>query len=570
MSIKFKRKQITTVLGLLCITSYAMATSFLEQENQELAQNLSKSRLVCAPRFQCNYDKLVKDFYKDNKNQVVWIDKKANLNSLGEELLNIIKYAYEDGLNPKKYNLSIINELMDKIKDANDADDMKAKIKYAVYLDTTLTDAFFAYAHDMYYGQINQSKLYPYWTNIKEKINLINVLKEGIQKEDLNNVVNSLRPTYLGYAKLRNKLRQYQKLVLFNTDLPVIPENDVLQLGSTGKSVALLQQRLALTGELDTDYKVGKFDNQVKNAVLLYQYNNGIYEDGIVSDDTLKALNVPLKLRIKQIQLNLDKMRLLPESLPEEYVMVNLPEFSLKIYNNNKTVMKMDVAVGGKEHPSCVLNSKIDKIVLNPYWNIPPSIALEEIFPILKKDPNYIVRKNMEVLIKSGSDYVKVNEPEKNIDWAHLTDAQFNQYRYRQIPGDGNALGKVKFLFANKCGIYLHDSNETEVFDVYRRDFSHGCIRVAEPQKLTNFFLDGQKGWDNDKVDTYWNSESSTVGVNLSKQIDLYIVYFTSWVDDDNYVQFRRDIYNYDKLSNYSVYLPTKEEFENSKMKDED
>ena len=220
----------------------------------------------------------------------------------------------------------------------------------------------------------------------------------------------------------------------------------------------------------------------------------------------------------------------------------------------------MDVAVGGKEHPSCVLVSQINTVVVNPYWSLPTSIAATELWPELKKDKNYLNKKHIQVLQKdSNGNYVEIKA--NKINWTQLTEKEFNSFRYRQDPGIDNSLGKVKFMFANPCQIYLHDTNESEVFDIYRRDFSHGCIRVSQPRTLADYILTEESNWDLDKVAATFKQEQSK-SINLTKPLNIYIVYFTSWVSNDDWVQFRYDIYNYDKESKYPVYLPKRKTIE--------
>lgn len=546
------------LIGVFCaacvlLAQQSVASSVFDSESFIIKNKMDKpasAKLMCSDNLYCGSN-LVKQFYQENKYTPVWSNKDGDINQSGLDLIDALHNAYLDGLDPRAYHIKQIDKLIAKL---NDEDDEDSRARLLASLDMTLTDGFLLYANNMYYGIIDAKKAYPFWQNVKKPISLITQLNKAIDKGDPKGVLADLAPTYPGYAKLKEKLNEYQK-VAENESWGKIPVGEAMELDSSGSRVEMLQRRLEISGELGDDYSKGKFDQRVQKAVTQFQYNNGIYDDGVVESETLRSLNLAVKTRIRIMELNMDKMRLLPQDLSGDYILVNLPEYGLNVYKDGKSVMAMDVAVGGTEHPSCVLNSKINSVVLNPYWNIPAKIAETEIWPILKTDPAYLERKHIDVLQKSGNDYTVVKGATK-LNWSKFTTKEFNSYRYRQAPGVLNALGKVKFLFPNQCEIYLHDSNESEVFDIYRRDFSHGCIRVGEPKKLTSYVLGLEKNWSDDKIDSEWNSKEDNRAIAMPKPLNLYIVYFTSWVSSDDWVQFRRDIYGLDKLSPYAVYLP--------------
>ncbi len=547
MQIKLIR--IVGLLSILWINS-GFADTLLIEEGAILKQRIGTSdKLMCSDKLRCGSN-LTPAFYQQNLFAPIWSNKSGDLTDTAWNFINAVHHAYEEGLDPRSYHVRQIDKLVSQL---DNEDDSPKRTRDLATMDMLLTDAFFLYANNLYYGLLDAKKVYPFWENVKKPINLINVLNKAINDGDPQAVLTSLEPTYPGYAKLKEKLSEYQDVAQHNGWDP-IPPGETLELDSSGERVKMLQRRLQISGELGDDYDEGSFDKQLQSAVMQFQANNGLYDDGIVESETLHALNISVKTRIRLIELNMDKMRLLPQDLGDEYIIVNLPEYSLNLYRDGKPALTMDVAVGGAEHASCVLNSKIAYLVLNPYWNIPAQIAESEIWPILKTDPDYLMRKHVQVLQKLGNDWKEIDGTK--INWSKLTSRQFNSYRYRQAPGELNALGKVKFIFPNQCGIYLHDSNESEVFDIYRRDFSHGCIRVGEPFKLTDYVLNADKGWSQDKVTSEWDKTGDSRTINLTKPVRLYIVYFTAWVSADDWVQFRSDIYNFDKLSPYSVYLP--------------
>ena len=543
--IKILRYKVVLFVISLSI-SISFADDNLTKASSILKQQITaNSSLMCTKRLACSSATQLINHYKQHNYKLSWIEEDGLLSKSGQDIVNILKTAYLDGLTPNNYHVKQINLLMSKIE----TDDNVSEL--LVSLDLTISDGFLLYAHDLYYGTIDARKVYPHWTNIKSPLNMNEQLDLAI--DNPKTTVANLVPTYFGYTKLKSKLNEYQK-VEANGGWDAIPDGDDLQLGDNNQRVKLVRQRLLFSGEL-TNLGPDDFNNDLYNAVLLFQQNNGLYDDGIIESQTLAELNVSARMRVRQIELNMDKMRLLPQNMGKDYLFINLPSYSLNVIHDGVLLMDMDVAVGGFEHQSCVLNSQIKYLVLNPYWNIPFQIAQSEIWPILKSNPSYLKNHHVQVLKKDkNGNYKEVST--EGFNWSKMLAKEFNRYRYRQAPNESNALGKVKFIFPNSCGIYLHDTNETEAFDVYLRDFSHGCIRVSQPLNLTTFILDTQKKWSSNKVfDMFQHDINKTV--SLSVPFDLYIMYLTSFVDDD-WVQFRPDIYHTDKpqLLKYGGFMP--------------
>ncbi|MCX8515142.1 MAG: L,D-transpeptidase family protein, partial [Burkholderiales bacterium] len=512
--------------------------------------SLQKKQKFCTMQIICQARASVEDFYQLRKYNAAWTNADY-LNDAGTAAVQTLTNAYQNGLNPNKYHVDEINKMLaqldsDNISDAQ-VDDLLAS------LDISITDGMALYAHDVYYGTLDVKKIFPYWVNNKKSINITQELEAAAKDPD--GTIKNLEPKFPGYAKLKKMLLEYQAIAN-DGGFPLVSESNVLTIGDKGDAVKDLQQRLLVSGELAQNNKPGKFDSNLQQAVITFQDNNGLYDDGIVESQTFKALNTSVGDRIKLIELNLDKMRLLPQDLGPDYLFINLPSFSLNVVHNGKQFINMEVAVGGVEHPSCVLNSQIQYLVLNPYWNIPAHIAQDEIWVSVKKNKNYLKQKHVQVLKKNNrGDYVPINVDKFN--WNTISVKEFNSYRFRQEPSDENALGKVKFMFPNQCGMYLHSTNESELFDAYQRDFSHGCVRVNQPLNLTTFILNIQKQWSSAKVSSMYQKDFNKT-IHLVKPFNLYLFYLTALDNDSGWVQFRKDIYDLDKsaINNYSVNLP--------------
>jgi len=234
-------------------------------------------------------------------------------------------------------------------------------------------------------------------------------------------------------------------------------------------------------------------------------------------------MNVPAEERIEQILMNMDRMRwLTTNEATGNLIVVNIPEFVLHLYDGKNKVFDMDVVVGKEGHNTMMFNGDMNQVVFCPYWNVPSSIVSHEILPEMAKNPNYLEKENMEVT--GNEDGLPV---------------------IRQRPGEKNALGRVKFLFPNSFNIYFHDTPVKSLFQKDKRAYSHGCIRLKEPEKLANYVLRNQPEWTPERIEEAMNSGDEKF-VKIKNPIPVLITYYTAWVDDNGQLNFREDIYGHD------------------------
>ncbi|MBL7746869.1 MAG: L,D-transpeptidase family protein, partial [Chitinophagaceae bacterium] len=252
-------------------------------------------------------------------------------------------------------------------------------------------------------------------------------------------------------------------------------------------------------------------------AVKSFQRRHGYKQDGTITANLIKDMNVPATRRLMEILLNMDRMRWLPQKPSGNLIIVNLPEFMLHVYDGKKKEFDMVVVVGKVGNNTMMFNGDLNQIYFSPYWNVPQSIIKSEILPAMARNPNYLAKKNMEQI---GS----------NI---------------RQKPGPGNALGKVKFIFPNSFNMYFHDTPSKSLFSQDKRAFSHGCIRLSEPQKMAEWLLRNYPEWPKEKIVSAMN-QTTEKGVKLKEAIPVFIIYYTSWVDDEGQLNFRDDVYQHD------------------------
>jgi murein L,D-transpeptidase YcbB/YkuD len=226
---------------------------------------------------------------------------------------------------------------------------------------------------------------------------------------------------------------------------------------------------------------------------------------------------VPIRERIETILINIERCKWIPNETESEHIIVNIPEFKLTAFNKEEIVFKCNVVVGKSTNKTIIFKGDMKYIVFSPYWNVPESIIKKEILPKMKNNESYLERNNME----------------------------WNDGKIRQRPGEGNSLGLVKFVFPNNYNIYLHDTNAKSLFNEERRTFSHGCIRISEPIKMIKFLLQGDTIWNDQKIYQAMHSGKER-HLKLAKNIPVYIVYFTSFVDEKGKLNFRKDVYNRD------------------------
>lgn len=244
--------------------------------------------------------------------------------------------------------------------------------------------------------------------------------------------------------------------------------------------------------------------------------------------------------RIRQIEINLDRWRWLPDDLGQPYIMVNIPSFELEVHDGQRVPVRMKVIVGSNENRTPIFSSAMKYIAFSPYWNIPDSIMTKETLPKIIKDPDYLARQNIEVIRVSGS-RGEVVDPE-TIDWDNV---RHSGIQLRQKPGARNSLGLVKFMFPNPFNVYLHDTPSDNLFDRLTRNLSHGCIRIERPEALASYVLRDQPQWTSEKIQAAMHARAERQ-VPLQESLPVHIVYFTAWVDSNGQVQFANDIYGYD------------------------
>lgn len=507
-----------------------------------------------------------KEFYEQREYKLAWVNFDEPSSQV-EELLETIDEAYWDGLEPESYKIGEVEKLLQEVFEiesrkerrkrlkakkskneeiANEAKQQDTvKLANLVRLDFLLTSSYLTYASHLLSGKIHPDENEAWFPTRKEK-DLAPYLNQALSEKKVSTSLQELTPKHPYYQKLKAALAQYYQ-ISEEDEWPVISPSKGLKPGSEDIVVAAIKRRLASTGDFDKRKVNNKdsthFNDDLTEAVKKFQSRNGIDVDGKIGNATLKAINIPIEERIDQIKLNMERMRWLPDSFGSKFILVNIPDYMLKIYNGDKIDLEMKVIVGKAYNATPIFSDEMEYISFSPTWTVPKSIGVEEMLPKLQEDPDYL-SKNNYMLYDSWEKDAEPIDP-RDVKWKDIDEENFN-FKIVQSPGKGNALGSVKFMFPNKFDIYLHDTPTGHLFDRRERSFSHGCIRVEKPIDLAEYLLKDTEGWNREKIVEAMNQEEPE-DVKLFEKFPVHLVYWTAWVDDNDVLNFRDDIYLRDK-----------------------
>jgi len=326
----------------------------------------------------------------------------------------------------------------------------------------------------------------------------------------------------------------------------MVSRGSSLKRNSASDRVVELKRRFVASGDLVSDTVSGSnlFNEQLEQAVIAFQKRHGLKPDGIAGRTTLNALNIPLKQRIRQMELNLERLRWILGNPEQRSIVINIANFELNVIEEGKPVLSMKVIVGKPYMRTPVFTAKMTHLILNPSWNVPDSIAQKEILEKIKRAPHYLAEQDIRVLKGWGVREQEI-DPSK-INWSGIT-ANTLSYRFRQQPGALNPLGRIKFMFPNQYDVYLHDTPSKRLFSENVRAFSHGCTRIEKPLELAEYVLRDAPGWTRNKL-LATIEEGAERKVLIPRPLNVHFLYLTAWVDKEGILQFRNDIYERDKL----------------------
>ena len=413
-------------------------------------------------------------------------------------LLAAIRDAKSDGLDPADYHLAAIER----------SDDGEQR-------DLLLTDAFFLLASHLLSGRVDPESIEPTWCLTPRANDLVAALETALELHDVRATITRMAPAHPEYAALRRFLAAYRRIEQAG-GWPSVDAKKSLGMGDRGPLVAQLAARLVASGDLPKGSD--EFDLTLDRAVRRFQSLQGLEPDGVVGRRTRAELNIGPAVRIRQIELNLERWRWLPANLGDPYALINIPAFSLAVTEHGHSVMSMRIVVGKDYLRTPIFSGDITQVILSPYWNVPDSIAAKELWPKERRAPGYLAGEHIEVL-RGG--------------------------RLRQTPGAWNSLGLIKFNIPNQYGVYLHDTPAKSLFEASTRAFSHGCMRIEKPVELAEWLLRDRPEWPRERI-VQESQRGIEKTVPVTKPLPVHVLYWTAFVDESGELHFAPDIYQRD------------------------
>lgn len=481
-------------------------------------------------------------FYGLSANALAWLHD-GQPTAQAQAMIRLFKQASLKGLNPDDYDASRWDDRLAKLAPSNphpaDTD--------LAHFDLALTVCAERYLSALRVGRVDPQH-FKFGLDVgPRRYGLSEFLHyQVIEAPDVDAEVASLEPHYEGYGRAETALATYVKLAAQGDGAPLPLPGKSVHPGDTYTGVAPLISHLRQLGDLGPDAAAPAdttvYQGAAVDGVKHFQKRNGLQPDGVLGKETVGELNVPLSQRVKQLQLALERYRWIPPNFPQPPIIVNLPQFKLRTMRRQPApFLTMRVIVGkAYGHQTPIFADYMRYLIFRPYWEVPMSIQFAELIPKIRRDPNYLADHGFEVTTSSGT---VVTDGVVSDDI--LSKLRSGSLSIRQKPGPKNALGLVKFIFPNHYNVYLHSTPEPELFLKARRDFSHGCIRVQNPEGLAAWVLRDKPEWTAEKIHAAMNGDQ-TIQVNLDKPIPVLILYTTAVVEPDGAVRFFRDIYKQD------------------------
>jgi len=405
--------------------------------------------------------------------------------------------------------------------------------------DIDLSVQFLRYATHLSSGRVQPNAVNKALNLFPDRPDVRSLFEVAEQTEDFSAFLDSFAPQSDNYARLKRRLAQFRGKVSTGGFTPV-PDGEVLKPGMTDPRVATLKKRLMeedIPGA--ADHTGDDYDGALVEAVKAFQDYHGLATDGVIGKNTLTRLNIPLQDKLIQMELNMERRRWMRDDLGEFYIFSNLADQNLKVVRDGKTIHTARVVVGKPYHATPVFSDTLEYVEINPYWNVPYSIATREYLPKLKQNPTALSSKQIRVF-QDGNEIAPTQ-----VAWNSYSGGNF-PFRLRQDPGDGNALGRIKFMFPNRFNIYIHDTPSKSLFSRAERAFSHGCIRVSNPFKLADVILA-----DVNANPGHWETirdGGDRAVIKPKVPIEIHLTYLTAWMNKDGSTHFRKDIYGRDKV----------------------
>ena len=477
------------------------------------------------------FQELIQDFYARRAFRPAWGDAKN-----AAELRRAIADSAADGLIPADYFQPLLEDLARQVQDPAATPMLRAQH------DILLTEALLRLGYHLSFGKVDPETFDSQWNygRTLEDRDVAGRIERALASQDIYQRIEALKPTHRLYGELKRELARYRAAESSAAPAP-IPAGGSLKPGASDPRVPVLRARLVASGDLAADAAATSdvYDAALEAAMRRFQQRMGLESDGVIGAGTVTELNVPVAERIRLLRVNLDRGRVIMHDLPEQFVIVNIAGFTAYLVRGQNIAWNGRVQVGKTYRKTPLFRSEINYLVFNPTWTVPPGIIANDILPAAKKDPTSITRRGLKVLDKGGREV----DP-ASVDWSRFRSGHI-PYTLRQDPGPKNALGRVKLMFPNPYLVYLHDTPSQTLFDKAERAFSSGCVRVERALELAELVLNDPGQWNAQSIATVIQG-GKLQNVTLKQRMPVLLAYWTTWVDPEGRVNFRRDLYGQD------------------------
>ena len=481
-------------------------------------------------------------FYTEHDNELVWVDENGPT-AKARKAIAELKRAGDYGLDAKDYDLPQLGE---------DGAETSYDTNQLAEIELKLSHAALAYARHARGGRIVPSRLSKYLDPTLELPEPLGAMEKFAQSSDVAATLRDYQPQHPQFETLRQKLLETRGSSL--KQYAPVPKGPLIRPGQKHPHVALTRKRLEVpvrTPEGASAADPELYDSDLEDAVKAFQKRHGLRAEGIIGPATRRAMNARPKNPVKKILANMERWRWVPREVGELHVRVNIPEFRIRVFEDGKSIHTERVVVGKLKNQTPIFSDEMERIVFNPYWNIPNSIKVKEILPYLKRDgggggffggggttaqSRFVQRNNLRIKYRG-----RPVDP-ASVDWSSV---DVRRFHFFQPPGGPNVLGDVKFMFPNKHIVYMHDTPTKRLFNQPVRAYSHGCMRIRNPKRLAEVLLSRDSGWTMTRINRAIGSGKNWP-VNLKTKIPVHMTYFTAWVDENGKMRYARDIYGHD------------------------
>jgi murein L,D-transpeptidase YcbB/YkuD len=489
----------------------------------------------------------LKPLYAAEADRLLWFDGAVPVPAI-ERTLTALAAAADHGLDPADYDAANLAEQWRALEGES------ASAPDRALFDVGLSVAAARLLRAVHNGRVDPATLHWGYQIERKVVDPSGLLKDVREGKGLAAALDALQPPFAHYARARRTLAAYRALAEAGEPeaVPDLPKGQTkVEQGRPWAGVPQLAARLRVLGDLpagaagDRTMVQTAYTGDLVEAVKRFQERHGLEADGVIGAGTVKAINVPLAQRVRQIELAMERMRWLPKLSDRPNVFVNVPLFRLWATDprSGAEPVRMNVVVGkALNHKTPLFIDQMEYVIFRPYWNPPRGITVQELIPHARRDPSYLDREQLEIVASGADDAPALSPTPEN-----LSAVVAGKLFIRQKPGPKNSLGLAKFIFPNAENVYMHGTPAQQLFSRARRDFSHGCIRLEDPARFAEWVLREYPEWTRERIDAAMQADRPT-RVNLKQPLTVVLFYDTVHVNSEGMVFFVDDIYGHDRV----------------------